>query len=263
MSARILRDEVASGRALIGPLLQEIPTSADLVEFLGAAGFDFVIVDGEHAGVSVEACREMVRAADAVGMPALVRVPTPDAPRVLAYLDTGVQGVVLSHCRSVELAEALVRAVKFPPRGIRGAAGGSRANLFGYRRPPREHVRAMNAETMCFGLIEDPDAVPVIREMLAIDGFDGCFLGAGDMALSTSLDLYGTLQTPPEIQSLIERVRDETLRAKKIVMAPAASGADAQKAIAQGARMVVMHFGGFLRAACAAYLSAARTNERT
>ena len=59
---RILRDELASGRALIGPLLQEIPTSADLVEFLGAAGFDFVIIDGEHAGVSVEACREMARA---------------------------------------------------------------------------------------------------------------------------------------------------------------------------------------------------------
>src|SRR5438105_1706356 len=122
MTATSLRDRLASGRPVIGPILQEIPVSPELVEFMIAAGFDYVIVDGEHGGASVESVRELVRAAESMGGCALARVPDANPPRILAYLDQGVQGIVLSHCRSKSEAEALVRAVKYPPRGIRGAA---------------------------------------------------------------------------------------------------------------------------------------------
>src|SRR3984893_7992595 len=158
-----LRNKLATGQAVIGPLLQEIPNSPELVEFLIAAGFDYVIVDGEHGGVSTEVCRELVRAAESMGGCALARVPNADPARILAFLDQGVQGIVLSHCRGVAEAEALVRAVKYPPRGIRGAAGGSRAARYGYGGSSRDHVSTSNVETMCFGLIEDPEAVPHIR----------------------------------------------------------------------------------------------------
>lgn len=122
-----LRARLEAGQALIGPILQEIPASPDLVEFLAAAGFDYVVVDGEHAGVGIERCRELVRAVDAFGMATLVRVPAADPARVVAYLDNGVQGLVLAHCSDASDAEALVQAVKYPPRGARGAASGSRA----------------------------------------------------------------------------------------------------------------------------------------
>jgi 2-keto-3-deoxy-L-rhamnonate aldolase RhmA len=111
---------------------------------------------------------------------------------------------------------------------------------------------------MCFGLIEDPEAVPRIKEMLAIDGFDGCFLGAGDMALSLGFEYFGGPSIHPSVQALMDQVRDETLAAGKLVMAPAGSGEAARAALAQGAQLVVVQFGQFFRAACNAYLRDAR-----
>ena len=58
-----LRQKIADGKAVIGPLFQEVPDSPDLTEFLGCAGFDYVMVDGEHAGVDVKVARELARAA--------------------------------------------------------------------------------------------------------------------------------------------------------------------------------------------------------
>jgi 4-hydroxy-2-oxoheptanedioate aldolase len=260
MPVNPLRRKLATGQAVIGPLLQEIPSSPELVEFLVAAGFDYVIIDGEHGGVSTEACRSLVRAAESMGGCALARVPNADPARILAFLDQGVQGIVLAHCRGVADAEALVRAVKYPPRGIRGAAGGSRAARYGYAGSSREHVATSNAETMCFGLIEDPEAVPHVNEMLAIDGFDGCFLGAGDMALAMGPEYFGNPTTHPEVQRVIDRVRDETLAAGKLVMAPAGSGEAAGAVIAQGVQLVVVQFGQFFRTACTTYLRESRGN---
>jgi 4-hydroxy-2-oxoheptanedioate aldolase len=198
MPVNPLRAKLAAGQNVIGPLLQEIPSSPELVEFLVAAGFDYIIVDAEHGGVSTEVCRDLVRAAESMGGCALARVPNADPARILSFLDQGVQGIVLAHCRGVAEAEALVGAVKYPPRGIRGAASGSRAARYGYGGSTRDHVTTSNAETMCFGLIEDPEAVPYIREMLAVDGFDGCFLGAGDMALSLGFEYFGGPTTHPK-----------------------------------------------------------------
>jgi 4-hydroxy-2-oxoheptanedioate aldolase len=258
MTAPSLRDRLATGQPVIGPLLQEIPVSPELVEFMIAAGFDYVIVDGEHGGVSVESVRELVRATDSMGGWALARVPDANPPRILAYLDQGVQGIILAHCRTAADANALVRAVKYPPRGIRGAASGSRAARYGYSLSPREHVERANAQTLCFGLIEDPDAIPNIREMLQVDGFDGCFLGAGDLALAMGLEYYGGPSVHPEVQRLIDTVRDETLAAGKLVMAPAGSGDAARKVISQGVHLVVVQFAQFFRGACTTYLNTAR-----
>jgi 4-hydroxy-2-oxoheptanedioate aldolase len=255
-----LRRKLATGQAVIGPLLQEIPSSPELVEFLVAAGFDYVVIDGEHGGVSIEVCRGLVRAAEAMGGCALARVANADPARILAFLDQGVQGIVLAHCRGVADAEALVRAVKYPPRGIRGAAGGSRAARYGYGGSSRDHVATSNAETMCFGLIEDPEAVPHIQDMLAIEGFDGCFLGAGDMALAMGPEYFGNPTTHPAVQAVMDRVREQTLAAGKLVMAPAGSGDVARAAIAQGVQLVVVQFGQFFRSACTTYLREARGN---
>jgi 4-hydroxy-2-oxoheptanedioate aldolase len=258
MPTNPLRQKLATGQAVIGPLLQEIPNAPELVEFMVAAGFDYVIIDGEHGGASAETCRGLVRAAESMGGCALARVPNADPTRILAFLDQGVQGIVLAHCRSAADAEALVRAVKYPPRGVRGAATGSRAARYGYGGPSREHITSSNAETLCFGLIEDPEAVPQVGEMLAIDGFDGCFLGAGDLALSMGLAYFGNPTPHPEVQQLIDRVRDETLAAGKLVMAPAGSGETARALIERGVRLVVVQFGMFFRTACSTYLHQAR-----
>ena len=255
-----LREKIRAGRAVIGPLLQEVPDSLELVELFGNAGFDFVIVDGEHAGVHTERARDVARAAEAAGICALARVPDADPARVLAFLDSGIQGIILAHCNSAADAEALVRATKYPPRGIRGAASGSRAAQYGYSGAPsaRELVEFFNRETLCLGLIEEQRAIDQVGAMLRVDGFDGCFLGAGDLSLSMGPEYYGAQPPHPEVQRLIDRVRDETLAAGKLVMAPSGTGAGARALIEQGVQLVVVQFGMFFRAACNAYLDAAR-----
>jgi 4-hydroxy-2-oxoheptanedioate aldolase len=253
-----LRQKLADGKPVIGPLLQEIPDSLELIEFLGSAGFDYVMVDGEHAGVGVKGARDIARAAESVGICALARVPDADPARILAYLDSGIQGIILAHCNTADDAEALVRAVKYPPRGIRGASSGSRAARYGYYATAGEKADIFDRETMCLGLIEEPRAVPEIAAMLKVDGFDGCFLGAGDMSLTLNRAYYGQSPSHPEVQKLIDQVREETLAAGKLVMAPAGSGAAAKAMIDSGIQMIVVQFGQFLRMACNSYLEAAR-----
>src|SRR5690349_21440306 len=257
MPSRPLGEVLAEKGALIGPILQEIPNSPELVEFMIAAGFDYVIVDAEHGGISVEMAGSLVRAAESMGGCALARVPSADPARIVALLDQGVQGIILAHCRTAADAEALVRVVKYPPRGVRGAASGSRAARYGYRAA-REHVEIANAQTLCFGLIEDPEAVDSVDAMLSVEGFDGCFLGAGDMSLSLGLEYYALAPPHPEVQRRIDAVRNATLRAGKLVMAAAGSGDAAQMLISQGVQLVVVQFGQFFRAACTRYLETAR-----
>ncbi len=260
MVSRPLREIISEKGAVLGPILQEIPNSPELVEFMVAAGFDYVIVDAEHGGISVEMAGSLVRAAESMGGCALARVPSADPARIVALLDQGVQGIILAHCRTGGDAEALVRAVKYPPRGIRGAASGSRAARYGYRSA-REHVELANAQTLCFGLIEDPEAVESVQAMLAVEGFDGCFLGAGDMSLSMGPEYYALTPPHPEVQRRINAVRDATLAAGKLVMAAGGSGEAAHALIQQGVQLVVVQFGQFFRSACTTYLELARASR--
>jgi 2-keto-3-deoxy-L-rhamnonate aldolase RhmA len=253
-----LREKIAKGQTVIGPLLQEIPDSTDLVEFMGCAGFDYVMIDGEHCGMHAERMREFARAAEAGGIPILARVPDADPVRILSFLDAGAMGIVLAHCNTAEDAEAMVKATKYPPRGIRGAFSGGRATKFGYAMPIREWLDFADRETICLGLIEEQRALANVPAMLEIDGYDGCFLGAGDMALSMNRDYLGARPAHPDVQAAIDQVRDQTLAAGKWVMAPAGSGAVARDMIGQGMQMIVVQFGQFFRAACDSYLAEAR-----
>jgi 2-dehydro-3-deoxyglucarate aldolase/4-hydroxy-2-oxoheptanedioate aldolase len=253
-----LRQKLADGKPVIGPLLQEIPDSLDLIEYFGSAGFDYVMVDGEHGGVGLEMAKNAARAAESVGIVALARVPDTDPGRILAFLDAGIMGIILAHCNTAEDAENLVRACKYPPRGIRGASGASRAALHGYGPNIREKMDIFDRETMCLGLIEEERAVSQVGAMLDVDGFDGCFLGAGDMALSMKREYLGMQPSHPEVQKLIDQVRDETLAANKLVMCPAGSGTAAKALIDSGIQMVVVQFGQMFRAALDTYLKGAR-----
>ena len=109
-----LREKLAAGRTCVGPLFQEF-WSPELFEFCALAGFDFLIADGEHAGVDPQAVRNLARAAQGAGATALLRVPNGEASLVLRYLDAGVEGLILPHCNSAADAESFVRASRYPP----------------------------------------------------------------------------------------------------------------------------------------------------
>jgi 4-hydroxy-2-oxoheptanedioate aldolase len=253
----LLRKKLAEGRTCVGPLFQEF-WSPELFEFCGLAGFDYVILDGEHAGVDPQTARNLARAAQGAGITALARVPNGEASLVLRYLDAGVEGLILPHCNSGADAEAFVRACKYPPRGIRGAASTSRAAGYGFTQTPREHLEQADREVLCLGLIEEPRAVEKLPEILEVDGLDGCFVGAGDMALLLGREYYGGAGTHPEVQRLVDRAVALTLEAGKLVMLPVADGAQARRLAERGVQLVTLNFGALVRRACEEYLAAAR-----
>ena len=129
--------------------------------------------------------------------------------------------------------------------------------MYGYGPGIGEKMDTFDRETMCFGLIEDESAIPHIEGMLKIDGFDGCFLGAGDMALSMNRAYLGMQPSHPEVQKVINTVRDQTLAAGKLVMAPAGNGPAAKAMIDSGIQMIVVQFGQFFRTALNTYLDGA------
>jgi 4-hydroxy-2-oxoheptanedioate aldolase len=246
--ANLLRRKLGEGRTCVGPIFQEF-WSPELFEFVGMTGVDFVILDGEHAGVDPQAARPLARAAQGVGITALARVPSNEPSLILRYLDAGVEGLVLPHCNTAADAEAFVAACKYPPRGIRGAASTSRAAGYGFTQMPREHLEQSDREGLCLGLIEEPQAVANLPAILKVDGFDGCFVGAGDMSLLLGREYYGGAGMHPEVKKLVDRAVDLTLQAGKLVMIPVTTGADARAWSERGVRLITMNIGPLLRRA--------------
>jgi 4-hydroxy-2-oxoheptanedioate aldolase len=256
----LLRMRLAEGRACVGPLFQEF-WSPELFEFVGLAGFDYVILDGEHAGVDPQTARNLARAAQGVGITAMARVPNGEASLVLRYLDAGLEGLILPHCNTAEDAEAFVRACKFPPRGIRGAANSSRAAGYGFTQTPLEHLEQADREVLCLALIEEPRAVENLPAILAVDGLDGCFVGAGDMALLLGRPYFGGATTHPEVQRMVDHAVDLTLRAGKLVMLPTPDGAQARALARRGVQLITMNFGALVRRSIDGFFAAFREGE--
>ena len=102
-----------------------------VVEIIGIAGFDAAFIDMEHTGFDLRTVEEMIRASDLAGVTSMVRVPDNDAKLILRILDMGAEGIIVPHIEGLEGAKRAVDAVRYPPLGDRGGAGGTRAARFG------------------------------------------------------------------------------------------------------------------------------------
>lgn len=168
--------------------------SAEPVEIMAYAGFDFVVVDLEHAPLDLQTAYRLVNSAAALGMTPLVRVPDKTPATIQKVLDAGATGVLVPHVDTVEQARAVGEACRFPPHGTRGAGGTSRAGAWGLR-PTAEYVAD---EVLCIPQLESVEAIKAAPEMLALDTVDAVFVGAADLSMS-----MGTTPTAPEVTELI------------------------------------------------------------
>jgi 2-keto-3-deoxy-L-rhamnonate aldolase RhmA len=184
--------------------------SAELVEFLGLLGFDCVFIDAEHGGVGIKQAQDLVRAADAGGIPTLVRVPCNEPAIIQSYLDIGSGGVIVPHVTSAEQAEAAVQASKFAPRGIRGAHPATRAARYGVPQDARTYYARANAETLVAVMIEDVGAVEHLDGIMATEGLDLLVIGREDLAMSSG---HSGEPDHPEVVRLIDLVLQGARRA--------------------------------------------------
>ncbi|MSU49950.1 MAG: hypothetical protein EXS37_12835 [Opitutus sp.] len=175
-----LRRKLERGLAAFGPNLQ-IP-SPDLVEIIGMAGFDFVMLDGEH-GAAFSALPNLLLAADAAGVTSLVRVPSHERGVLLPPLELGAGGLQVPFVNTVEQARALVRETKYPPLGKRGVSVVTRAARFGFADRAR-YRREANRETLLAVQIETREAVTNAAAIAAVPGVDLIFIGPADLAQS-------------------------------------------------------------------------------
>ncbi len=253
MKGNVLRERLAAGDTLYGAFVSF--HSARMVEFLGLAGFDWVLLDGEHEGAGIETCYELALAARAASIGVVVRVPV-NRPDVLSgYADIGVDAIIAPHVRTPEDATALVSGLRFPPVGSRGAAGSSRAAGYGLLTSAADYFTDQRRMPMPAALLEDVEAYDRLDGIAAVDGLEIACLGTGDLA--ASLGVPGQ-PGDPRIGEMVDRAV-EVLTARGIHLSVAAGDpAAARRWAERGARLIMVPTVGLIASAARGFLAEAR-----
>lgn len=194
-----LKARLRAGESVVG-LINSIPSGL-MVEMIGFAGYDFVVLDMEHVSSNPETLEHSVRAAELAGVTPLVRVPGVCPMSITRALDAGAYGIVVPRVRSVEEAQAVVQAGRYYPLGCRGVSGG-RTTGFGRRSLVDQFAHA-NAEILLAVMIEDRAGLDAVERIARVPGID--MLMDGAMDLSQSLGVPGDHQHAT-VQAGIDRI---------------------------------------------------------
>lgn len=174
-------------------------------EILAGAGFDWIVIDGEHGPNDITTLLPQLQAMRGGTAEPVFRVPWNEPVIIKRALDVGARTLLIPFVQSVEEAERAVAATRYPPLGIRGVSVAPRANDFG--RVQNYHRNA-HLDTCVLVQIETRAAVAQIEAIAAIEGIDGIFIGPSDLAAD-----FGQLGNPkhPEVQAAVkdaaERIR--------------------------------------------------------
>jgi 2-keto-3-deoxy-L-rhamnonate aldolase RhmA len=153
--------------------------SAAPAEAMGHIGFDYLVVDMEHVTLDVSTLPDILRAIAATPTLPLVRLAWNDRVLIKRVLDAGAETIMLPFVQTAEEAREAVAAAKYPPVGTRGVAAMHRASRFG---AVTDYLTRANDETFVIVQLETPEAVARIREIAAVPGVDGLFVGPNDLA---------------------------------------------------------------------------------
>ena len=221
----------ASPRPLVGGWV--VSGSPVAAEIMAGSGLDVILVDGEHSANSLESIQTQLQVIAATSATPLVRIPVGDTALIKQYLDLGVQNLLVPMVDTAEAAEEIVRAVHYPPRGVRGV-GSALARAARWNRV--EDYLANAGETISLVVqIETATAVTNVDAILAVDGVDAIFVGPSDLA--ASMGLLGQ-QEHPDVVASVELAIAAARSAGKPVAVNAFGPATAQRYLDAGADLV-------------------------
>ena len=167
-------------------------------EVAAGAGFEWLLLDMEHSTLSIETVeRHLLAARHGGDAEFIVRVPSVDAVIVKRLLDAGVRSFMFPYVQTIADAQLAVAATRYPPAGIRGYSGNTRANRFGV---DASYATTAQEEIAVILQVETPQAVANIPAYGTIDGVDGIFIGPNDLA--ASIGLVGQAGHP-EVRKLV------------------------------------------------------------
>jgi 4-hydroxy-2-oxoheptanedioate aldolase len=171
--------------------------SPNVTEILAGAGYDWLLLDMEHTSLDPSQVADHIRAAQGGTAELMVRIPWNESVMFKRLLDTGVRTFMVPFVQSADEARRAVAATRYPPQGIRGVSGTSRATGFGRIKEYGQRYQ----EAQCIVVqIESPKAVSAIAEIGAVEGVDGIFVGPNDLA--ANLGLFGKTGAP-EVKAAI------------------------------------------------------------
>lgn len=200
----VLREKMLRGERTIGSFFEL--GSASVVECLGLAGLDYVIIDTEHGAFDPLSALEYIRVARQYGMTPLARVQEISRPAILKLLDAGAMGLIIPDVNSLEEAERIVAWGKYMPLGRRGVAPSAGTDFWmsDYGSQGLEHYfEVSNRETMLFPQCETVGCLENIERIAALPGVDGIFVGPFD--LSASMGIPGQFEKP-EFKAALARI---------------------------------------------------------
>lgn len=175
------------------------------VEVIAGAGFDWILLDSEHSPNDLESLLTQLQAAASYPTHAVVRVPWNDMVTIKRVLDIGAQSLLVPYVSTRAEAESAVSYTRYPPSGVRGVAGTTRATRFGR---VKDYARRAHEEICLLVQVETQAALDNLESICAVDGVDGVFIGPAD--LHASLGYPGEIANPkvkPLIDDAIRRIR--------------------------------------------------------
>ena len=194
---------ILAGRQQVG--LWVSLASAYGTEVVAGAGFDWLLIDGEHSPNDPVTVLPQLQAAAAYPVSAIVRPAWNDKVLIKRYLDIGVQSLLIPYVQTVEEAEAAVAAIRYPLRGVRGVASATRASRFGRVADYLAHAE----DELCLLVqIETRQGLDNLEAIARVDGIDGIFIGPADLAAGLGhLGEQGHAEVQAAIQDAIRRIR--------------------------------------------------------
>lgn len=226
------RRRLLAGETLIGSwcaLASPIST-----EILGLAGFDWLVLDGEHAPNDIITFVPQLMALKGSHSAPVVRPPCNEPVIIKRLLDIGFNNFLVPFVETEEEARRAVASTRYPPAGIRGVSVSHRSNMYGTLP---DYNQSINDNITVLVQIETRQAVDHIDAIAAVDGVDGIFVGPGD--LSAALGYLGQ-PAHPEVLDVIKHIFDRARAAGKPAGILAPVEADARRYLEWGATFVAV-----------------------
>ena len=222
---------LGQGQPAIGTFC--LAASALIAEMLGHSGLDFVMVDLQHGESTPDRLQGMLQALSGTPTTPLVRVPSNTVVDIQRALDLGAAGVVVPTVNTREEAEAVVRAVRYAPIGVR-----SWGPLRGALYLGAEYFAEAHEELLTVLLIESAEGFRNAREILSVPGVDACFIGPNDLSITLSFP-PGLAELPPPAEEAIAAILAAARATGKVagiqVFQPRAAGPRIEQASALSA----------------------------
>jgi len=173
----LFKENIKNGKNQIGVFASL--GSEIAAEVLGSSNIDYTLIDMEHAPNDIRNTVQQMHAIKSAGGESLVRIPVLDHIFAKRLLDAGATSIMFPQINNIEDAKKAVASVKYPPAGIRGIAGATRANNFGREL---DYVKTADELICVICQIESISACQNVKEIAKLDGVDLLFIGPGDLS---------------------------------------------------------------------------------